>query len=306
VIIFVVIFSHTTLHTHFNKSLQCIHGILFHHSHHFQKQIESGVAIVNNLRLTPTILNEVKHIPAANSMPTQMLKPKNQQQRRRGPPGSNMIPQDEPWRLSAYGRYHRLENHLGEVDIQLLEQIEEQIFPLVEGFFQQDDDGEKDDAESISIASTAAATVNKKTTLDGIYRSELQLMTAVPGSTNQSWHKDNRSRGLSIIIPLVDFTPENGGTQLLLGSHNNTWPLTNGGARVIHAPAGSIVAYDSRTIHRGLGNETNDGRPALIFCYDRIETPPPGCGTLGSVGTSYQGRLIDILTGVRNVIISPK
>jgi hypothetical protein len=26
-----------------------------------------------------------------------------------------MIPQDEPWRLSAYGRYHRLENHLGEV-----------------------------------------------------------------------------------------------------------------------------------------------------------------------------------------------
>src|SRR6056300_1688348 len=115
-------------------------------------------------------------------------------------------------------------------------------------------------------------------------------MTAVPGSTNQSWHKDNRSRGLSIIIPLVDFTPENGGTQLLLGSHDNTWPLTNGGARVIHAPAGSIVAYDSRTIHRGLGNETIVGRPALIFCYDRIETPPPGCGTLGSVGTSYQGR----------------
>jgi hypothetical protein len=269
---------------------------------------ESGVAIVNNLRLTPNIINEVKHMPAADSMPTQMLKPKKQQQRRRGPPGSNMIPQDEPWRLSAYGRYHRLENHLGETDIQLLEQIEQQIFPLVEGFFQQED-GQKDAAkkgdESISTASTTT-TPNKKTTLDGIYRSELQLMTAVPGSTNQSWHKDNRSRGLSIIIPLVDFTPENGGTQLLLGSHINTWPLTNGGARVIHAPAGSIVAYDSRTIHRGLGNETSVGRPALIFCYDRIETPPPGCGTLGSVGTSYQGRLIDILTGVRNAIISPE
>lgn len=260
------------------------------------KTSESGVAIVNNLRLAPNILNDVKHMPAANSMPTQMLKPQKQQ-RRRGPPGSNMIPQDEPWRLSAYGRYHRLENHLGKEDIQLLEQIEQQIFPLVEGFFQQED-GENDES---STTSTTAATK-----LDGIYRSELQLMTAVPGSTNQSWHKDNRSRGLSIIIPLVDFTAENGGTQLLLGSHNNTWPLTDGGARVIHAPAGSIVAYDSRTIHRGLGNETSAGRPALIFCYDRIDTPPPGCGTLGSVGTSYQGRLIDILTGVRSVIISPK
>ena len=102
------------------------------------------------------------------------------------------------------------------------------------------------------------------------------------------------------------FTPENGGTQLLLGSHNNKWPLGQGGARVVQAPAGSVVAYDSRTIHRGLGNETSVGRPALIFCYDRVETPPPGCGTVGSVGTSYQGRLVDILTGVRNMLLSPK
>ena len=82
--------------------------------------------------------------------------------------------------------------------------------------------------------------------------------------------------------------------------------MGQGGARVIQAPAGSVVAYDSRTIHRGLGNETSVGRPALIFCYDRVETPPPGCGTLGSVGTSYQGRLVDILTGVRNAVLSPK
>eukprot|EP00574_Skeletonema_japonicum_P006216 CAMPEP_0201722942 /NCGR_PEP_ID=MMETSP0593-20130828/7143_1 /ASSEMBLY_ACC=CAM_ASM_000672 /TAXON_ID=267983 /ORGANISM="Skeletonema japonicum, Strain CCMP2506" /LENGTH=250 /DNA_ID=CAMNT_0048213963 /DNA_START=197 /DNA_END=949 /DNA_ORIENTATION=- len=247
-------------------------------------------------------------MPAANTIPTQLVPPKRPQQRRRGPPGANMIPQDEPWRLSAYGRYHRLENHLGEEDIRVLEQIEQRILPLVQGFFEQQEKegnvvGGDESLESTTTKTTTSTTTTTNTIMDGIYRSELQLMTAVPGSGNQSWHKDNRARGLSIIVPLVDFTPENGGTQLLLGSHDNKWPLfANGGARVIHAPAGSVVAYDSRTIHRGLGNETSEGRPALIFCYDRVETPPPGCGTLGSVGTSYQGRLIDILTGARNAV----
>mmetsp|Transcript_5198 Transcript_5198/g.6704 ORF Transcript_5198/g.6704 Transcript_5198/m.6704 type:complete len:326 (-) Transcript_5198:260-1237(-) len=267
----------------------------------------SGVAIVDNLCLTPNVVNEVKNMPAAKSMPTQLLKPKRQQ-RRRGPPGAHMMPpQDEPWRLSAYGRYHCLENHLGDEDILLLEQIEQQIFPLVQGFFQQDSEEEDSDEGGYESLKSATATNTLTTnTIDGIYRSELQLMTSVPGSSNQSWHKDNRSRGLSIIIPLVDFTADNGGTKLLIGSHNNSLPLGSGqGARVINAPAGSVVAYDSRTIHRGLGNETSEGRPALIFCYDRIESPPPGCGTLGSVGTSYQGRLVDILTGARNAL-SPK
>eukprot|EP00984_Skeletonema_dohrnii_P003581 scaffold1212_cov79-Skeletonema_dohrnii-CCMP3373.AAC.8 len=241
-------------------------------------------------------------MPAANSIPTQ-LKRRQPQQRRRGPPGANMMPQDEPWRLSAYGRYHCLENHLGDEDIRVLEEIEQQILPLVQGFFRE---GDGEESLERSNTTTKTTTSTTSTIMDGIYRSELQLMTAVPGSGNQSWHKDNRARGLSIIIPLVDFTPENGGTQLLMGSHNNNWPLfANGGARVIRAPTGSVVAYDSRTVHRGLGNETSEGRPALIFCYDRVETPPPGCGTLGSVGTSYQGRLVDILTGARNVL-SPK
>lgn len=93
------------------------------------------------------------------------------------------------------------------------------------------------------------------------------------------------------------------GTQLLLGSHQEDWPLR--GARVVHnGPAGSINAYDSRTIHRGLANETTEGRPDLIFCYDRIESPLPGYGTLGSIGTSYQGRMIDILSGARNALVS--
>jgi ectoine hydroxylase-related dioxygenase (phytanoyl-CoA dioxygenase family) len=48
---------------------------------------------------------------------------------------------------------------------------------------------------------------------------------AIPCSGSQAWHADNLSRGLTIIVPLVDFTIENGATQLIVGSHNKTWPL---------------------------------------------------------------------------------
>jgi len=253
-------------------------------------------------------------MPAAESMPTELPKPKKRQQRRRGPPGANMMPADETWRLSAYGRYHRLENHLGEEDMKVLEGIERDIWPLVEGFFcDNENDKKKNGCEDCeSDGGEGGATTDN--TMSDIFRSELQLMTAVPGSTNQSWHRDNRCRGLSIIVPLVNFSADNGGTQLLLGSHDATWPLASSqqGARVVHAPAGSVVAYDSRTIHRGLGNNNSNnseggrgggGRPALIFCYDRIESPPPGCGTLGSVATSYQGRIVDILTGARSMFM---
>ena len=104
-------------------------------------------------------------------------------------------------------------------------------------------------------------------------------MTALPRSASQAWHWDNRTRGITIIVPLVDFTKTNGATQLLVGSHDMTWPLLlQQGAQVAECPAGGIAAFDSRTYHRGLGNETNEARPALILCYDRKVSPPPGCG----------------------------
>ena len=51
----------------------------------------------------------------------------------------------------------------------------------------------------------------------------MQILNAVPNSLDQTWHSDNRSRGLSIIVPLADFDAENGATQLLLGSHVCDW-----------------------------------------------------------------------------------
>lgn len=123
-----------------------------------------------------------------------------------------------------------------------------------------------------------------------------QILNALPGSVSQTWHSDNRSRGLTIIVPLVDFTAENGSTQLIVGSHNKTWPLiAEQGGRVVEAPVGSIAVFDSRTYHRGLGNETNDGRPALIFCYDRPSSPPPGySGVYGSISHALLAGTLNI------------
>ena len=142
-------------------------------------------------------------------------------------------------------------------------------------------------------------------------------------SLDQAWHKDNQRRGLTIIVPLVDFTPENGPTQVkhegmntdfiscsskmpalhltqvLVSSHDKDWRSVAqaGGAKVVLAPVGAIAAYDSRTFHRGLGNRSKSGRPAIILCYDRIETPPPGHSSpYTSILDSYRAAGLSLLS----------
>ena len=68
------------------------------------------------------------------------------------------------------------------------------------------------------------------------------------------------------------------------------------GAQVVDAPVGSIAAYGSRPFHRGLGNTTDEGRPALIFCYDRTWSPPPGTGTAGSIANANLAHLLNIVS----------
>ena len=181
------------------------------------------------------------------------------------------------WRASAMGRLHRREETFEDHDKKVFEQVEHAIWPLVVAFFEED--GEQ--------------------SMEGIYRSEMQILNAVPGSKDQTWHSDNQKRGLSIIVPLVDFSAENGATQMIVGSHKRfeSWPLVvQEGAQVVQAPVGSIAAYDSRTYHRGLGNLTAEGRPALIFCYDRTSSPPPGCGTLGSIAHANLAHALNMMS----------
>ena len=102
-------------------------------------------------------------------------------------------------------------------------------------------------------------------------------------------------RGLTIIVPLVDFTAANGATQVLVGSHSKDYArVAQQGAQVVQAPVGAIVAYDSRAFHRGLGNLTEEPRPALIFCYDRTESPPPGRGSMGMIGIAWLASILNV------------
>lgn len=135
--------------------------------------------------------------------------------------------------------------------------------------------------------------------------SQLQLLDSEPGSIDQFWHCDNTRRGLTILIPLVDMTLDNGPTQLLPGSHHVfpnadsgvifPWSWVESASYVMNhsgkrrAPIRALthqktaLVYDSRTLHRGLANTSNEARPVLILRYDREATPPPGVRLSGTV-----------------------
>ena len=178
------------------------------------------------------------------------------------------------WKESAFGRYHRIE--FSREDVAVFEELERPLLPLVRAFFEAEGQPPGD---------------------RGFFRSELQLLTAVPQSAPQMWHSD-RARGLTLLVPLVDFTLENGATQLLPGSHRlHQLGTLNHGPTVACAPKGSVVAYDARVYHRGLGNSTWTPRPALVLRYDRRETSPPGCGPLGTAAHAVVARALQLWCG---------
>ena len=222
----------------------------------------------------------VKATAAFQSMPSQLAKPtraerqRQKEERFRAWRGDAPL-REEIWRASAPGRLHRREETFGESDLKVLEQVESLFWPLVHDFFRDGTEGGDEDED--------------------IYRSELQVMTALPGSAAQTWHSDNSSRGLTILVPLVDFTAANGATQVLVGSHSKDYArVAQQGAQVVQAPVGAIVAYDSRAFHRGLGNLTDEPRPALIFCYDRTVSPPPGRGSMGMIGIAWLASILNV------------
>lgn len=176
------------------------------------------------------------------------------------------VPSTSIWRGSSTGRFHRIDFEAG--DVAAFEALERRLLPLVTAFFGDE---------------PAVTTV---------YRSELQLLTAVPASTDQIWHSDNRSRGLTLVVPLggEGFTEANGATQLLPGTHLVGGLDTVAGFRALlrdgpclgRAPRGSVLAYDARLYHRGTGNASSEARPCLVLRYDSKETPPPGVGIPGT------------------------
>lgn len=133
------------------------------------------------------------------------------------------------------------------------------------------------------------------------HRSDSQLLFSLPQSKDQFFHQDNRRQGLTVLIPLVNVTLDNGPTQLLPKSHRLTAgvgePVNYMDCSIISSmlevegsmrgcvPAGAAVIYDSRTLHRGLANtDVSHSRPVLVFRYDYEDTPPPGHTVTSTIG----------------------
>ena len=91
-------------------------------------------------------------------------------------PRSCAQPSSSLWKESVFGRYHRVT--FSPEDALSIEEIERPLLPLVRAFFGTTEDG-----------------VQRE-----FYRSERQLLTAVPDSDRQLWHSDNRGRGITLLV----------------------------------------------------------------------------------------------------------
>ena len=123
---------------------------------------------------------------------------------------------------------------------------------------------------------------------------DVSIVYSKPGARDQDWHCDGRhlagesradftGAGVSapyavcVFVPLCDLNQEVGFTQFWGGSHVTDGLIGFGAAAEVLrgcvdgvVDAGGFVAYDYRTMHRGMRN-TSDGttRPVLQFLYAR-------------------------------------
>lgn len=116
-----------------------------------------------------------------------------------------------------------------------------------------------------------------------------------PGETPQPWHADDvfysipRPRpmvGLSMVVAIDAFTAENGGTEIIPGSHLWSDHEINGDYReggseadpafaermrgksiALEMPVGACVVFAGNTLHRGGGNKSQGSRQALSNQY---------------------------------------
>lgn len=108
--------------------------------------------------------------------------------------------------------------------------------------------------------------------------SSLQAIKIHAGETPQSWHRDDsvgvlpmprRHFGVSTMWALDDFTKENGGTELVPGSHlwGAAHDASDAKSRVIEMPAGSVLIFLANVLHRGGANGSQSPRLGISPQY---------------------------------------
>ena len=115
--------------------------------------------------------------------------------------------------------------------------------------------------------------------------------TPYPGSGFQNIHQDFPRFGITVNIPLVDFTEDNAPIEIWPGTHtyNSTGKgefhteqvdlskeeleeiVANVPSKRMLIKAGSILIRDQRMVHRGTGNNSELPRPCLSIWYKNID-----------------------------------
>jgi len=98
----------------------------------------------------------------------------------------------------------------------------------------------------------------------------------VGSGSDQEWHTDVGQlfeggpnlpcHCLSVFIPLVNMSDDNGPTEFSLGTHMDAEEYPHGEVSMI-CEAGTAIIFDSRVLHRGTANHTTQDRPVLYFQY---------------------------------------
>ncbi|HFE47186.1 MAG TPA: hypothetical protein ENJ18_17145 [Nannocystis exedens] len=121
------------------------------------------------------------------------------------------------------------------------------------------------------------------------------LLMTLGGADRQPWHTDGEHlfgpeiatlppHVLNVFVPLVDICPEIGGTELCPGSHHLTRGVPEiyeqstehlrtigwrGSPLALEIPAGSVLLFDYRLLHRALANRTDRLRPIFYLTFAR-------------------------------------
>lgn len=115
--------------------------------------------------------------------------------------------------------------------------------------------------------------------VEGILGVKIQMSAAVamcpgPGTEAQGFHQDDLHWPIprphvplvaNTLIALDDFTPENGATKLVPGSHKSVEPIPDDPSYIhVEMPAGSLAVWDGAIWHAGGANRTKDQRRRTI------------------------------------------
>ncbi len=106
-----------------------------------------------------------------------------------------------------------------------------------------------------------------------------QVIRIQPGQQKQYLHRDRQAWGeimppsiepqLNTIWALTDFTHENGGTQVIPGSHRWDYAKVPDPAEAVSVEMkrGSVLIYSGSVIHGGGANESNEDRMGINLTY---------------------------------------